>query len=404
MSPSPALQGITVVEMTQAMAGPFAAMALGDLGAEVIKVERPGIGDQSRTWGPPFQGGETAYFMSVNRNKRSVVFNLKTEGGREAMRQLLQRADVFLANLPRDEQRKAIGIDWETLHELNPQLIYGLISGYGATGPDANRPGYDLIAQGLSGLMSITGEPGTPPTRFPLPIADIVTGLYAVIAVEGALLARQRTGEGQFLDLSLQASQITWLTNVSGAYFATHELPAKVGNAHPSIAPYGVFEASDDYLIVGAGTPKLWHALCLTLNAEWLEHDPRFATNKDRVQNKVELTKVLNGILAQRERAHWLKALAGAGIPSAPILNVAQALSHPQILHREMIVKQQHPTAHTIHSVGSPILFSETPVSYRRPPPRLGEHTEEVLRALGYGREEIARLQEKGAVTGQSQL
>jgi crotonobetainyl-CoA:carnitine CoA-transferase CaiB-like acyl-CoA transferase len=400
MSQSPALEGITVVEMTQAMAGPSAAMALGDLGADVIKVERPGIGDQSRAWGPPFQGGESTYFMSVNRNKRSVLFNLKTVGGRKAMQQLLQRADVFLVNLPRDAQRKANGIDWETLHALNPQLIYGLISGYGATGPDANRPGYDLIAQGLSGLMSITGEPGTPPTRFPLPIADIVTGLYAVIAVEGALLARQHTGQGQFLDLSLQASQVTWLTNVAGAYFATRQLPAKVGNAHPSIAPYGVFRAGDDYLIVCAGTAKLWHALCLTLDAEWLEHEPRFATNEDRVQNKVELTEILSGVLAQRERAYWLEVLDRAGIPCAPILNVAQALSHPQMLHRGMIVEQRHPTANTIHSVGSPILFSETPVSYRRPPPRLGEHTEEVLHWLGYERQEIERLRQEGAVAG----
>jgi formyl-CoA transferase/CoA:oxalate CoA-transferase len=373
-------------------------MALGDLGADVIKVERPGIGDQSRAWGPPFQGGESAYFLCVNRNKRSVVLNLKTKGGQTAMQQLLQQADVFLVNLPRDEQRKANGIDWETLHTLNPRLIYGLISGYGATGPDANRPGYDLIAQGLSGLMSITGEPGTPPTRFPLPIADIVTGLYAVIAVEAALLARQRDGCGQFLDLSLQASQLTWLTNVSGSYFATHQLPAKVGNAHPNVAPYGVFEASDDYLIVAAGTPKLWSALCLALDAEWLEHDSRFATNGDRVLNKVELTETLNGLLAQRERAYWLEALDRAGIPCSPILDVGQALSHPQILHRGMIVEQEHPTADTIHSVGSPILFSETPVSYRRPPPRLGEHTEEVLRWLGYSDARIDALRQEGAI------
>jgi crotonobetainyl-CoA:carnitine CoA-transferase CaiB-like acyl-CoA transferase len=398
MNSSTVLQGITIVEMTQAMAGPFAAMTLGDLGADVIKVERPGIGDQSRTWGPPFQGDESAYFMCVNRNKRSAVFNLKTEGGRGAMQRLLQRVDVFLLNLPRADQRRANGVDWETLHALNPRLIYCLISGYGATGPDADRPGYDLIAHGLSGLMSITGEPGTPPTRFPLPIADIVTGLYSIIAIEGALLARERTGQGQFLDLSLQASQVTWLTNVSGAYFATYQLPPKVGNAHPNIAPYGVFEASDGYLIVCAGTPKLWSALCQIVDAGWLEHDPRFATNGERVLNRAELTETLNGILGQRERAHWLETLDRAGIPCAPILDVAQALSHPQLLHRGMIVEQEHPTAGTIHSVGNPILFSDTPVRYHRPPPRLGEHTEEVLSWLGYDGDEIERLRNEGAL------
>jgi formyl-CoA transferase/CoA:oxalate CoA-transferase len=398
MNQTAALKGITVVEMTQAMAGPFCAMTLGDLGADVIKVERPGVGDQSRTWGPPFQGGESSYFLCVNRNKRSATLNLKTEGGRQAMQRLLQQADVFVVNLPRDTQRKANGIDWERIHALNPRLIYALISGYGATGPDANRPGYDLIAQGLSGLMSITGEPGTPPTRFPLPIADIMTGLYAVIAIQAALLARATSGQGQFLDLSLHSSQVTWLTNVSGAYFASGQLPVKVGNGHPSIVPYGVFEARDGYLIVCAGTQKLWRALCTVLGVNELADDPRFATNQDRMRHRSELTERLNAALGQRERGSWLEALDRAGIPCSPILNVAQALEHRQLLHRQMIVEQEHPAAGTIHSVGNPILFSGTPVRYERPPPRLGEHTEEVLYSLGYGRREIDDLREEGAI------
>jgi crotonobetainyl-CoA:carnitine CoA-transferase CaiB-like acyl-CoA transferase len=398
MSPSTALEGIIVVEMTQAMAGPFCAMTLGDLGADVIKVERPGAGDQSRSWGPPFQGGESSYFLCVNRNKRSVTLNLKTQGGRAAMQRLLERADAFVINLPGDTQRQANGVDWDTLHTLNPRLIYCLVSGYGATGPWANQPGYDLIAQGLSGLMSITGEPGTPPTRFPLPVADIVTGLYSALAIEAALLARGRTGQGQFLDLSLQASQLTWLTNVSGAYFATGDLPPKVGNAHPSISPYGVYHARDEYLIAAAGTPKLWHALCTALDAEDLEDDPRFATNKDRILNRAELTETLNDLLGQQDREHWLEVLGQAGIPCGPILDVDQALVHPQIQHRQMIVEQEHPTAGTIHSVGNPILFSQTQVSYRRPPPRLGEHTEPVLHWLGYDGDEIERLRQEGAI------
>ena len=395
-----ALQGIRVVEMTQAMAGPLSAMTLGDLGAEVIKVERPGSGDQSRAWGPPFLDGESAYFMCVNRNKRSVVLDLKTEGGRAAMHRLLERADVFLVNLPREDQRRANGVDWETLHALNPRLIYALISGYGATGPDADRPGYDQIAQGLSGLMSLTGEPGMPPIAYPLPIADIVTGLYTVIAVEAALLARRHTGRGQFLDLSLQSSQLTLLTNASATYFATDRLPARLGNAHQNIVPYGVFEAQDGYMIVGVATASLWSAFCRALDAGWMEHDPRFAANADRVLHRAELTQTINDLLGQRERAHWLETLDRAGIPCGPILDVAQALSHPQILHRGLIVEQEHPTAGTIHSVGNPILFSGTPVSYRRSPPRMGEHTKEVLRWLGYDEDEIERLRQEGAVSG----
>ena len=398
-----ALEGITVVELTQAMAGPFCAMTLGDMGADVIKVERPGVGDQSRAWGPPFEGGESSYFLSVNRNKRSISVNLKTEGGRAAIHRLVECADVFITNLPLDTQRVSNGVAWEMLYALNPRLIYCLISGYGSTGPDANRPGYDLIAQGLSGLMSITGEPGTPPMRYPLPIADIVTGLYSIIAIQAALLARERTGKGQFLDLSLQSSQVAWLTNVSGAYFGTGKLPAKVGNAHPNIAPYGVFEARDDYLIVAAGTQKLWGALCAVLHddpeaAVALRDDPRFANNHDRVQNRPALTAVLNEILGRQDRAHWLARLEQAGIPCAPILNVAEALSHPQLVHRGSIVEQEHPAAGTIHSVGNPILFSQTPISYRRPPPRLGEHTDEVLLGLGYTETEIDALRQEGAI------
>jgi formyl-CoA transferase/CoA:oxalate CoA-transferase len=393
-----ALQGITVVDLTQAMAGPFCCMTLGDMGAEVIKVERPGIGDHSRTWGPPFQKGESSYFMSVNRNKRSVLLNLKTEGGRAAMHRLIERVDVLVTNLPRRAQREANGVDWETLHALNPGLIYCLISGYGADGPYADQPGYDLIAQGLSGLMSITGEPGTPPMRFPLPIADIVTGLYSVIAIEAALIARERTGAGQFLDLSLQASQVTWLTNVSAAYFATGQLPAKVGNFHPNIAPYGVYQARDEYLILCAGTQKLWRLVCAALGAGSLEDDPRFATNADRSRNRTELTALLNEILAQHDAAHWVGTLREAGIPCAPILNVAEALDHPQVVHRGMMVEQEHPVAGEIRSVGNPILFSETPVRYPLPPPFLGQHTEEVLASLGYDGEEIARLRQEGAI------
>ena len=398
MNHTTALQGITVVDLTQAMAGPFCGMTLGDLGAKVIKVERPAVGDQSRTWGPPFQGGESSYYLCINRNKRSVTLNLKTEGGQGAMHRLIRKADVFITNLPRDSQRKANGVDWETCRALNPRLVYCLISGYGATGPYADQPGYDLIAQGLSGLMSITGELGTPPMRFPLPIADIVTGLYATIAIEAALIARERTGRGQFIDLSLQGCQVTWLTNVSAAYFATGELPEKVGNSHPNIVPYGVFRARDGYFILCAGTQKLWHGLCVALGAESLENDARFATNAVRLQNRDELTDLLNGVLARDDVACWVAVLQEAGIPCGPILNVAQALEHPQMVYRETVVEQEHPAAGTVRSVANPIRFSDTPVRYSAPPPLLGQHTDEVLEWLGYDATDIDRLREEQAI------
>jgi formyl-CoA transferase/CoA:oxalate CoA-transferase len=392
-----ALEGITVVDLTQAMAGPFCTMTLGDMGAKVVKVEPPGIGDQSRGWGPPFQGTESAYFLCVNRNKRGITLNLKTEGGRRVMHALVERADVFVTNIPRDTQRIANGVDWDTLHALNPRLVYCLISGFGATGPFANQPGYDLIAQGLAGLMSITGEPGTPPMRFPAPMADIGTGLYAVIAIEAALLARERTGSGQFLDVSLQACQLTWLTNLSGAYFVTGKLPRKLGNAYPSIAPFSVFRARDDYLVISAGSERLWHQLCVALELESLEDDPRFATNADRTQNQAELTELLNDVLGRRDAGHWIALLQEAGIPCGPILDVAQALAHPQAVHRGVVVEQQHPAIGPVCSVGNPIAFSETPVHYLSAPPLLGQHTEEVLRELGYDTARIERLRAEGA-------
>ena len=398
MNRTTALQGVTVVDVTQAMAGPFCGMTLGDLGADVIKVERPGVGDQSRTWGPPFQEGESAYFMCVNRNKRSLTLNLKTEEGREVIHKLVQQADVFITNLPRRAQRQANGVDWQTLQVVNPRLVYCLITGYGTTGPYAEQPGYDIIAQGLSGLMSITGEPDTPPTRYPPPISDIVTGLYSVIAIQAALLARERTGQGQFLDLSLQSCQVTWLTNLSGAYFATHQVPVKLGNAHPNIAPYEVFQARDGYLIIGAATQKLWHLLCVALDAESLEDDPRFLTNADRLQHRPKLAERINQILIHHDVTHWVDVLSKAGIPCGPILNVAQAIEHPQIVHRGMIVEQEHPRAGTIHSVGNPILFSGTPVRYELAPPLLGQHTDGVLASLGYGEDEISDLRTKGAI------
>ncbi len=393
------LDGIRVVDLTQALAGPYCTMMLGDLGADVIKVERPGSGDQSRGWGPPFLNGESAYFLSINRNKRGITLNLKKPAARAVMHRLIEQADVFVTNLPRQESRRKNGVDWETLSALNGQLIYCSITGYGMSGPYAGRGGYDVIAQGESGLMSITGEPDGGPMRYPIPIADVTTGIYSAFAIVTALYARERTGKGQFLDMALLDSQIAWLTNVAGAYFATGKRPPRLGNAHPNIVPYQPFRAKDKYFIVGVGSERLWQRFCAVLGIEnTLMNDPRFATNRERLVHRHELIPLLEAIFANEDAETWVERFLEANIPSGPINFVDEALANPQALHRGVIVELEHPLIGKVRSLGNPLHLSDTPVSYRLPPPTLGQHTAEVLADVGYTPEEIARLQEEGAV------
>lgn len=393
------LENIRVIDLTQALAGPYCTMLLGDMGAEVIKVEQPGSGDQSRTWGPPFVEGESTYFLSVNRNKKSLTLNLKSDQGREIMHRLLAHADVFITNLPRQSSRRKTGVDAETLLNLNPRLVYVSITGYGSTGPYAERSGYDLIAQSESGLMSVTGEPDGEPMRYPIPLSDMTTGIYAALGVMGALMTRQQTGRGQVLDLSLLESQSAWLAILASAYLNAGIEPRRLGNTHPNIVPYQVFRAKDKHIIVAVGTQRLWARFCQVLGiADTVMNDPRFATNTDRLANRQELVRILQGILHQREADYWLEALRAAQIPSGPINSVPETLEHPQLIERGFCVELEHPSAGMVQSLANPVNFSDTPVSYRLPPPVLGEHNQAILNDLGYTPQEIDALREQEVI------
>lgn len=392
------LENIRVVDLTQALAGPYCTMLLGDMGADVIKIEAPGAGDQSRGWGPPFVHGESTYFLAINRNKRSVTLDLRDPEGRQILHKLTAAADVVVCNIPRQASRERAGVDFETLRSLNPSLVYCLISGYGVTGPYAERPGYDLIAQGEAGAMSVTGEPDGEPMRYPIPIADISTGLYATIGILAALLTRQRTGDGQFLDLTLLESQSAWLTTLASSLMNGNEQPQRIGNAHPNIVPYQVFKARDKYIIVGVGTEKLWREFCDLLDLSHLREDSRFATNADRNKNREQLIPILDELFSTQPADYWLEKLKGTGIPNGPINSIAETLAHPQHRARNFIVELEHPLAGLVRSMGNPVNLAATPVSYRLAPPTLGQHTEEVLEELGYDAKRIAALRQAGVL------
>lgn len=385
MGESP-LTGIRVVEMTEALAGPYCAMMLGDLGADVIKVERREVGDQSRRWGPPFVGGESAYYLAVNRNKRSLEIDIKDPADLAVLHALVATADVFLTNNPRMESLERARLDPGTLRVVNPRLVYAAISGYGHTGPKAGRAGYDVIAQGEGGLMAMTGEAEDGPMRFPAPMADVSAGLYALVGILASLYARDRPGEdgtGQFLDVALVDSQITWLTNLSGSFFATGERPPKIGNLHPSITPYQPLPARDRPLILAVGTERLWRKLCALLDLEdRVRDDPRFATNEARNAHRAELIPLLAERLAQRDADEWVEIFVAAGIPAGPINFPDQILADEQILSRGMVVELEHPLLGLVRSIGNPITASDRGPTYRRPPPLLGEHNDEIRSEL----------------------
>ena len=384
MSSSAPLRHLRVVEMTEALAGPYCSMLLGDLGADVIKVERPGRGDQSRGWGPPFVQGESAYFLSVNRNKRSVELDIKDAQSHKLLIRLLKTADVFITNVPRMSSLKRAGIDPESLRLLNPRLVYAAISGYGHTGPKAGRAGYDIIAQGEAGLMAVTGDETSAPIRFPTPMADITAGLYTLIGILTALYARDDhvsgTGRGQFVDVSLLDSQTTWLANLAGSYFAAGEHPRPMGNIHPTVTPYQPVRARDKTLIIAVGTEKLWAQFCeATGLGRTIMMDPRFATNADRNRNREELIPIIESRLATADATDWVERLVERGIPAGPINLPDETLNDEQLRARGMIVELDHPLLGLVKSLGNPIHMSDNGPSYRRYPPRLGEHNEEVF-------------------------
>jgi crotonobetainyl-CoA:carnitine CoA-transferase CaiB-like acyl-CoA transferase len=388
------LDSIRVVEMTEALAGPYCSMLLGDFGADVIKVERPGTGDQSRTWGPPFVSSESAYYLAANRNKRSITLNYDHPRASEALQKLLASADVFVCNQPSLASLRKRGIDPDSLCAKYPRLIYCSITGYGFTGPKAGMPGYDILAQAEAGLMSFTGEPGGGPMRYPIAIADMTCGMYAAMGILAALFSREKTGRGQFIDMALFDSQLTWLANAGSSYLNAGVSPTRWGNAHPNIAPYEAFRGGDEkYFVVGVGTDALWKKFMRVMSIQDdVGNDERFATNSLRIKNREFLVPLLQRLFQQNPAATWLEKFAAAEIPAGPINTVAEAIEDRQTRARGLIVQLEHPAIGTAKSIANPIRFSNTPVSYRLPPPLLGEHTGEILRGLGYSAEEVRAM------------
>ncbi len=394
-----ALSAIRVLEMSEAMAGPYCSMILGDLGADVIKVERPRVGDQSRQWAPPALQGESVYFLSVNRNKRSLTLDIKSAAGQNILHRLVKIADVFITNVPRLESLRRANLDPDTLRALNPRLVFAAISGYGHSGPKAGRGGYDVVAQGEAGLMALTGGPQDGPVRFPTPIADISAGAYAAMSILAALYVRERTGQGQFVDVSLLNSQVTWLANIGANVLATGQRPPKFGSQHPSITPYQPVRCKDKMIIIAVGTEALWQRFCRVLGSDGaLLDNPLYATNPLRNQHRTELIAHIERILAERSAAEWLDLFAANEIPAGPINFPDEALADPHLQARGMIVELEHPLAGLVRSIGSPLHLSDTPPTYRRYPPRLGEHSNEILQGLGCSAAEIAEMREKGVV------
>lgn len=393
-----ALEGFRVLDLSRILAGPFCAMLLGDLGAEVIKVERPGSGDDTRAWGPPFAGGESAYYLCANRNKKSITVNLKSDTGRQLIRGLAQSSDVLIENFKAGEMA-SLGLAYEHLKQENEGLVYCSITGYGQTGPDKDLPGYDFIIQGRGGVMSITGEADGAPMKVGVAITDITAGLFAANAIQAALLARTKTGRGQAVDISLLDVQVSWLANVASNYLVSGNKPGRYGNAHPSIVPYESFRAQDGYFCLAVGNDGQWQKLCQLIERPELAGDERFATNPARVQHRDVVIPLLQDVFRTREVQFWLRQIRNAGVACGPIQTVDEVFADPQVRARDMRVAMPHPTAGEVDVTGSPLKLSDTPVEYRLPPPLLGEHTEQILTTLlGYSAQDVERLRSEEVV------
>jgi len=387
------LEGVRVLDLSRVLAGPYCTMMLGDLGADIIKIEAPGSGDDTRQWGPPFApGGESAYFLCVNRNKRSMTLNLKSEMGIRILKELIQQSDVLVENFRVGTLGKW-GLDYDSLQLIKPGLIYCSITGYGYTGPYRNLPGYDFIIQAQGGVMSITGPEQGQPYKVGVAIADITAGLFACNAILAGLFAHQRSGAGQRIDISLLDAQLAWLANVGSNYLISGEKPRRYGNAHPNIVPYQTFKAKDGYFALAVGNDGQWRQFCERAGvAEWAE-DERFKTNAMRVENRKLLIPMLDELFLQASIGHWLSISETAGVPCGPINSIDQLLDDPQVQARQMVIEVPHPAAGPIRMIASPLNIPTAPVKVRFPPPMLGEHTAQILQdLLGYDQKAIEEL------------
>jgi crotonobetainyl-CoA:carnitine CoA-transferase CaiB-like acyl-CoA transferase len=388
------LDGITVLDLTRVLSGPYCTMLLADMGARVIKIEQPGKGDDTRAWGPPFLEGESAYFLSINRNKESVTLDFKQAEGRVVLDRLIAKSDVVVENF-RPGTLAKLGLDYTTLAPRDPRLVYCSISGFGQTGPRSKEAGYDAVMQGEGGLMSITGPADGPSYRLGVAIADVVSGMFAAYGVAMALFVRERTGHGQEVDLAMLDSVAALLTYQAGNYFASGKVPARLGNRHPSIVPYETFAASDGDFVLAVGNDDQWRRFCAVAE---LPEDPRFAANRQRVTLYDELRPFIAGRLRTQSRQYWIDRLTTAGVPCGSVRNLQELFADPQIRVREMVAQLEHATIGPLKVLGVPVKLSDTPGAVRTPPPRLGEHTDAVLEELGFSAAAIADLRRQKVV------
>jgi formyl-CoA transferase/CoA:oxalate CoA-transferase len=392
-----ALDDLLVLDLTRALSGPYCTLMLADMGARVIKIETPDGGDDTRGWGPPFLHGESSYFLGINRNKESLTLNLKHPDAQDVFRRLIARADVLVENF-RPGTMDRLGFGYEAVRMLNDRLIYAAISGFGQDGPYRERVAYDLILQGMGGLMGTTGEEGGPPVKVGVAVTDIAAGMFAAYGILVALRVRDRVGRGQLVDASMLDSQVAWLTYQAGYYFATGENPRRLGSAHPSLVPYQAFRTKDGYLNVAVGSEAIWARFVLAVGAPHLADDPRFATNPDRVRHREILLPLLEPIFGTKTTVEWSRILEAAGVPAGPIYLLSDLFDDPQVRHRHMVVEMTHPKAGQVKQTGVPLKLSETPGRLASPPPLLGEHTDRILSELGYSDAQRSAMRADGAI------
>ncbi|MCM3239343.1 CoA transferase [Heyndrickxia oleronia] len=377
------LSGIRVLDLTRVLAGPLCTMILGDLGAEVIKVEAPGGSDDTRNWGPPFKNGVSAYYLCANRNKKSITVDLKSEQGKEVIKTLVKECDVVIHNFKTGTMER-LGLDYEILAEINPKIVYCSITGFGETGPYKDLAGYDYIIQAMSGLMSITGDEGSGPQKVGVAITDILTGLYACIGIQAALLERNQSGTGQKLDLSLFDAGVSALVNIASNYLMSEKIPGLIGNSHANIVPYQTFDTSNGKMVIAVGNDRQFKKFVDILGLEYLSESPLFQTNAKRVEHRQELIPILQKILLSKPTEYWQEHCQQQGIPCGPINTIDKVFNDPQVRAREMMIETEHPQAGDIKLVGSPLKLSKTPIKIKYPPPLVGEHNDEIFKDLGY--------------------